>query len=285
MKSSAIWWAILFFLFVPSHCRAQNTGRVECARNDGYVYLYSSVATLDVRATLQCSEIVQVIGRYDNYFNVRDAQGDIGYVPMTSLVILKDQPGTGLPAPGAEAPARERIHYDNGPREVPAPARGGSTVFMLANNTPIRVKLTKTISSETAQTDDPVELEILEDHLVDGVPVLVKGAKVTGVIREAEAKKRFGKSGKLAFSISSVRLANGDSAPLRCYQSVSGFSNNSSDSVVPLASGKDVTIPQNSEFTALIDGDVRLTRESFLNPKDAPSAAPAAPTAASKSKP
>lgn len=104
MKFFTILSAVLFCLLSPSPGRSQNTGRIECARNDGYVYLYSSVITLDVRATLQCAEIVQILGRDGTYFSVRDVKGDTGFVPMASIVVLKDQPGTGLPTTGAASP-------------------------------------------------------------------------------------------------------------------------------------------------------------------------------------
>jgi hypothetical protein len=282
MKFFTFLTGVLLCLLNPLPGRSQNTGRIECARNDGYVYLYSSVITLDVRATLQCAEIVQILGRDGTYFSVRNVKGDTGFVPVASIVVLKDQPGTGLPTTGASAPARERIHYDNGPRESPAPAPSNTAVFILANDTPIRVKLTKTISSLTAHVGDPVEFEVLDDKILDGIPVLTKGAKVAGVIAEAEPKKRFGKSGKLAFNITSVLLKNGVKTPLRCYQQASGSSNTSSDAVLPLASGKDVSIPEGTEFTALVDGDVHLVRESFPNPDPTTSPASSAFTSAPK---
>jgi hypothetical protein len=87
MKCFAPSWAALFFLFFPALAKAQTTGRIECARNDGYIYLYSSVTTLDVRTTLQCNEIVQITGRYEPYFAVRTARGEIGYVPLAAIVV------------------------------------------------------------------------------------------------------------------------------------------------------------------------------------------------------
>ena len=127
MKIFALCSAAVFFFISPSLGRAQNTGRIDCPRNDGYVYLYSSIVTMDVRATLQCNEVVQITGRYDNYYSVRNAKGDIGYVPLDSIVLLKDQAGSGLPAPTSEPPARERTPYDARPREVhvPAPVTAG----------------------------------------------------------------------------------------------------------------------------------------------------------------
>jgi hypothetical protein len=272
----------LYLLFsLPAH--AQNTGRIDCARDGGYVYLYTSMTTLEVRMTLQCGEVVHITGRSDDYYSVRTAAGEPGFVPRTSISLLKDQPGTGLPTGAAKPPARERTHYDD-PRSVAAaPAQTGPTAFALANNTPIRLKLNKTISSATAHVGDAVELEVMEDVIVDGVTVLPVGWKVNGAIAEAEAKKRFGHGGKLAFSITSMTLADGEQVKVRCYQEASGSSNTSSDSVIPLSSGKDVTIPKDIEFTALVDGEARLKREGFEKLKTHPAASPA--TSVLKSEP
>jgi len=263
--------------------QAQNTGRIDCARDGGYVYLYSSMTTLEVRMTLQCGDVVRITGRSDDYYSVRTASGEAGFVPRTSVFLLKDQPGTGLPAPAAKQSTRERTHYDD-PRSVPAaPAHTGPTAFVLANNTPIRLKLNKAISSATAHVGDAVELEVVEDEMVDGVTVLSVGWKVNGAIAEAEAKKRFGHGGKLAFSITSMTLADGEQVKVRCYQEASGSSNTSADSVIPLSSGKDVTMPKDVEFTALVDGEARLKREGFDHPKVSPASSPA--TTVQKSEP
>jgi hypothetical protein len=162
MKIFALCSGAVFFLVSPSLGRAQNTGRIDCPRNDGYVYLYSSIVTMDVRATLQCNEVVQITGRYDNYYSVRNAKGDSGYVPLDSIALLKDQAGSGLPVPTSEPPARERTPYDARPREVHAPAPLAVAGFTLRNDTPVHVKLTKTISSATAHAGDVIEFEVLE---------------------------------------------------------------------------------------------------------------------------
>jgi len=255
--------------------RAQSTGRIDCARDGGYVYLYSSMTTLEVRMTLQCGEVVRITGRSDDYYSVRTAAGEAGFVPRTNLFLLKDQPGTGLPTPAAKPPARERTHYDQPGSEVAGPAHTGGA-FTLANNTPICVKLNKTISSATAHVGDAVELEVVEDVTVDGITVLPAGSKVSGAIAESEPKKRFGHGGKLAFSIASITLADGEQIKVRCYQEASGSSNTSADAVLPLNSGKDVTIPKDVEFTALVDGEARLKREGFETPKTPPAASPLA---------
>jgi hypothetical protein len=285
MKRFLLYGVLAFCLFFPAVARAQNTGRIECPRDDGYVYLYSSITTLEVRATLQCGEVVQVTGRYDEYFGVRNAKGDTGFVPLAALVLLKDQPGTGLPTPAAAGPARERIHYDDGPREASTPAHSTAPAFTLQKDTPIRVKLLKTISSTTSRAGDPVEFEILDDVFVEAVPVVIKGSKASGLIAESEPKKRFGHGGKLAFTITSLRLADGQQVNVRCYQSASGTSNTSSaDGALSLAPGKDAVLLQNAEFTALIDADVPLKRESFAAPASPLAPPPGTPSQTSQPK-
>jgi hypothetical protein len=156
-----------------------------------------------------------------------------------------------------------------------APTRGVPS-FTLTKDTPVHLKVVKTVSSATARVGDPVELEVSDDVLVEGVPVLIKGAKVSGVIADAEPRKRFGHNGKLAFSISSLTLADGEQAPLRSYEEAPGSWSSSSVAI----SSKDVAIPQNTEYTVLIDGDVHLKREAFEVPKNRSAAAPEPPSPA-----
>jgi len=276
MISSAKYLAAVFFLGFPAMAQAQSAGQVECPRSGGYVYLYSSMTTLDVRTTLQCGEVVQITGRYDLYFGVRTAKGEIGYVPLESLVLLKDKAGAKPPEPKAVAPARERILYDapTAPTKAASNTLSSSTEFMLRNGTPIRMRLGKTISSATAHVGDVVELEVVEEVLVDGLTVIPQGATATGVVKEAEPKKRMGHAGKLGFSIDFVRLKDNEKAAVRSYQESAG-SNSSGGAILPLAGGKEVVFTQGSEFTASVDGDMKLKKQAFQGAKDDSGAAPA----------
>src|SRR5712664_1808068 len=105
MLSSAKYLTAIFCLMLPGIVQAQSVGQVECPRGDGYVYLYSSMTTLDVRTTMQCGEQVQITGRYDLYLGVRTAKGEIGYVPVESLLLLKDKAGAKAPRPKIVQPA------------------------------------------------------------------------------------------------------------------------------------------------------------------------------------
>jgi hypothetical protein len=266
MKSFRLFVLVTASFLLPTLSQAQSTGRVECARSDDYIYLYSSVTTLDVRKTLQCGEIVQLTGTYDNYYAARTAKGDTGYVPKATIVILKDQIGTGLPE--VAAPSRERTPYDErakAPTVATAPKVAG---FVLMKDTPLRVRVSKGLSSATAHAGDAVEFEVLEDVLVDGVVVIARGAKASGTVAATEMKKHFGHDGKLAVSISSVRLSDDEAVPVRGYYEA--FGNSNSGAPVQLGSGKDATIAVGTDFKALVDGDVRLKREDFSSRKETP---------------
>jgi hypothetical protein len=275
MKSSAKFIALAFCVFLPAVAEAQSVGQVECPRQDNYIYLYSSMTTLDVRTTLQCGEQVQITGRYDSYFGVRTAKGEIGYVPLSSLLLIKDKPGPSAPQPKPEHPARPRTAYDQpaahpeATPDVPASDSG----LTLLDGTPVHLRLGKTISSARAHVGDQVELEVAEEVVVDGLSVIPKGAMATGVVTDAEPKKRLGRGGKLGLSIISVRLTDDEKAAVRAYQESKG-SDNSAGPILPLASGKDVAFTMGTEFTAYVDGSVHLKREAFQASKEGTKSTP-----------
>jgi hypothetical protein len=278
MRSTAKYVTAFFCLMLPVIAQAQSVGQVECPRGDGYVYLYSSMTTLDVRTTMQCGEQVQITGRYDRYFGVRTAKGELGYVPVESLLLVKDKPGAKAPEPKTVQPARERIMYDAPakPAEVAPVASSSPSEITLRNGTPIHLKLGKTISSATAHVGDVVDLKVMEEVIVDGISVIPAGSTAIGLVSEAEPKKRMGHGGKLAFSVNFVRLKDDEKAAVRSFQETTG-SNNSAGAILPLSSGKEVVFTQGTEFTAYVDGDMPLKREDFQTEKSRSSATPATP--------
>jgi len=251
-------------LAMPATGRAQSTGQVECPRAGGYVYLYSSMTTLEVRTTLQCKELVHITGRYDGYFGVRTAKGDVGYVPQDSLLMLKDAPGVKKSSLGAPPPVdREPVAYDDPAlRAKPKLAAPSGPDFVLKNNTIVHVAVVKGVSSATAHVGDTMELEVSEDLIVEGLVVIPKGAAAAGAVTEVEQKKRLGRSGKLGMKITDVSLGNGGRAPVRAYHDTTGATS-ATGAVLPMVSGKDVEFPKGTDFLAWVDGDVKLKRADF----------------------
>ena len=267
--------ALLACFFAPVLCNAQDLGQVECARSGDYVYLYSSMVTLDIRGTLQCGQQVEITGRYDQYFGVRTAKGETGYVPQDSLLLLKTTPGAKPALPPTKEPAREKIHYDqpSNPADAPSKARDSGKTLVLLDSTPIRMTIGKTISSADAQVGDEVSFEVSEDVVVDGLLVVPKGANAIGVVNEAEPKKALGRGGKLSVLVRSVRLANNDQVVVRSGGEGKG-SSSTAGVVIPVMHGKDVTFPKGMEFTAYVNGDTRLKRDNFHASPEIPDAPP-----------
>src|SRR6266446_7172260 len=276
MKLGAKYLWLVFAIALPATARGQSVGQVECPRSGGYVYLYSSMITMDVRGTLQCGEQVQITGRYDTYFGVRTARGEVGYVPLDSVLLFKDKPGANQPKALPQKPARELTPYD----EHAAPPPPVKTVpagfdLTLANGTPVRLKLGKTISTASAHVGDVVELHAAEEVVVDGLTVVPIGATATGTVTEVEPKKRLGRGGKLALSINFLRLGNNEKAAVRSFQETSE-SSSLAGAGVSQGHGKDIVFAEGSDFTAYVDGDVHLKKETFLAAKDGANAAPGA---------
>lgn len=106
---SKIQFAFLLLLLAPAISSAQQLGQVACARPGDYVYLYSSMTTFEVRSTLQCGQEVVITGRYDTYFAVRTANGETGYVPLASLLLIKTTPGEKLALPRQKLPTEKEF--------------------------------------------------------------------------------------------------------------------------------------------------------------------------------
>src|SRR6266478_5702636 len=270
MRLSAKYLVLVFAVTLPVTARGQSVGQVECPRSGGYVYLYSSMITMDVRGTLQCGEQVQITGRYDTYFGVRTAKGEVGYVPLESVLLIKDRPGANQPKALPQKPARELTPYDERPAPPPPPIKTVPAGFDLtvANGTPVHLKLGKTISTASAHVGDVAELHAAEEVVVDGVTVIPIGATAVGIVTEVEPKKRLGRGGKLALSINFLRLGNNEKAAVRSFQETSES--------ISQGHGKDIVFAEGSNFTAYVDGDVHLKRETFLAVKDGANPAAAA---------
>src|SRR5208282_1460824 len=133
--------------------------------------------------------------------------------------------------------------------------------------------------------------------------VIKKGDAAFGTVTEAHPKRNMGRGGKLDLSISYVRLADQEKVPLRASKETKGHGNGVGMGVgigvtavlffpaAPLfllMHGKDVTIPQGTEITAFVQGDMRLNMANFggapstFTPIQPPAATAAPPTAAAQ---
>jgi hypothetical protein len=260
MKRSARIYAFVFCLFLPLSCRAQKLGQIECSRQEGYVYLYSSMATMEISTTLKCGQRVTVLDRSDDVLYIRTDTGEQGFVPLSNVGFFK--PGTTPKA--APAPVkRELTHYDNAARVVAASHPAAAVEeLILPNQMAVHLKLGRALSSETAKVGEEVSFETAEPVIVNGRTVIDKGAPAAGKVTEAEPKGRMGKAGKLNVNVQSVQLANGERLPLRSF-GVNTSSEQKSGISLPKLHGKEMTLSQGAEMTAYVDGDQHLSAAKF----------------------
>lgn len=166
----------------------------------------------------------------------------------------------------------------------------------LLDGTPIKLRLSDTISSSNARVNQEVPFAVVEDISVDNVIVIPKGSTAIATVTEAESKKSMGRGGKLNISISYVRLKDQEKAALRAIQDNKGGGHVGAMTTGMVATavvffpaaplllfvhGKDITIPQGTEITAFVEGDMHLNIANFVDAQTAPAQAqiPALPVA------
>jgi hypothetical protein len=150
--------------------------------------------------------------------------------------------------------------------------------FVLEEETPVRLRLNRTLSSADAHVGDTADFEVLDDITVNGTLVIPKGGLAFATVTEAQAKRRMARGGKLDVNIDYVKLVSGEKAALRAVKDVKGGGHTGgmvggmvATSIVffPAAPfflfmhGKDISIPKGTEITAYVNGDMRLDIAKF----------------------
>jgi hypothetical protein len=254
-------------LLLPRPCLAQKSGLVMCAPGSEAT-LYSSMVTLEIAATLKCGEPVAILGRYDNFFQVRTDKGQTGFIPAETVRFVKaaakSAAGT-TSAPLTTLSVKNKTKTAAGARKEttppaaeakPAP-RPVPTSVTLANQTPVYLKVGRTISSADAKAGEEVKFEVTNDVVASGYTVIPKGAVAVGEVTQAEPKRRMGRSGKLSVSAKYVQLGNGEKVTLRSFEEQKS-TDQKVGKVVPFMKGKDITIEEGALVTAFVNGDVKV---------------------------
>lgn len=178
--------------------------------------------------------------------------------------------------------AQEKPKEQSGKAEAPARPTRSSTAppfeFGLLEDTPVRIKLARNISSKDAKVDDKVDFVVVEDVAVKDVVVIRQGAMAIATVTKAKPKGRLGRSGKLDINIDYVQLITGEKVPLRAVKGGSGGTRTTAMTsamvaagilffpVAPLflfMKGKNIEIPKGTEVTAYVSADTQLDRAKF----------------------
>jgi hypothetical protein len=155
---------------------------------------------------------------------------------------------------------------------------GAEESLILHDATPIRLRLSRNLSSADAKTGETVDFEVLDDLKVDDILIVPKGGTSIATVTQAQSKRRMARGGKLDVSINYVRLANGDKVALRAVKESKGGGHVGVMTGAMVATGilffpaaplflfmhgKDTTIPKGTEITAYVNGEIKLDRSKF----------------------
>src|SRR5262249_18791166 len=94
--------------------------------------------------------------------------------------------------------------------------------LVLHDATPIRLRLSRNLSSADAQVGETVDFEVLDDLKIDDMLVVPRGGMAIATITQAQAKRRMARGGKLDVNIDYVRLCDGERAALRAVKEAKG---------------------------------------------------------------
>lgn len=166
-------------------------------------------------------------------------------------------------------------------------AQASTTTIKIPDGTPVKLSLLDALSSASANVDDPVHLEVMDDVKLGGTVVIPKGSTASGHVVEVEPKKRMGCGGKLNFSVDHVKAPDGTNVRLRASSTRKGEDKTGTvivgsvllSPLFLIMRGKDINIPRGTQFNAYVDGDREI---AFGGPTLTPAAPqPAAQPASS----
>ena len=154
-------------------------------------------------------------------------------------------------------------------------------VSTLEDGTPVSLRISQTVSSADAHVNDRVEFEVVDEVRVADALIIPKGGIAWGAVTEAQHKRRLGRGGKLEIVMNSVRLADGETAPLRATKEAQGGGHQGVMTAGIVATGlifwpvapaflfihgKDITISKGTEVPTFINGNFALDMAKFRAP-------------------
>src|ERR1700686_4030426 len=194
-----------------------------------------------------------------------------------STTVLLGQEVTSPPPTKPDAPQTEAASQQTPSQPTAAPIQPLSG-FGLDDGTPVKLRLTRNLSSGADKKGDTVDFEVLEDVSVHDVIVIPSGGIAWATITEAQPKRRMGRGGKPDVDIDTVRLKDGEKIALRAVKENKGGGHVGAMTGAMVATGivffpaaplflfmhgKDITIPKGTEVTVYINGNVPLDKAKF----------------------
>jgi hypothetical protein len=98
----------------------------------------------------------------------------------------------------------------------------GPQKVVIPDGTEISAIFTETISSKTANEDDPITFKVDEDVVINGNVVIAKGSIIKGIVSRAKKSGFFGKGGELNVRLESGVTVDGQKIKVRASKGKEG---------------------------------------------------------------
>ncbi|MEO6654494.1 MAG: hypothetical protein ABIO36_00275 [Pyrinomonadaceae bacterium] len=159
------------------------------------------------------------------------------------------------------------------PSPVTASSQATTAVLVdqtIPDGTEVEVQLKNNLSGEEAKLGDVVDLSVVRNVTVNGVPVISESAGCTARITNAKKAGHWGKTGKLEWAMQDCQTLGGNRIPMRFTKNVTGGSSGGTVAVGAvlttvllgpvgllwgLKKGKKAVIPAGSKFSVFVDKD------------------------------
>lgn len=160
---------------------------------------------------------------------------------------------------------------------VPITSEGGMA-FGLPDGTPVKLRISRNLSSADAKTGETVDFEVLEEIKIGETIVVPRGGVAIGTVTRAKPKARLGRGGKLDLTIDYMRTSVGDKIALSAVKNAKGYSSTAPMTGAIVAAGilffpaapfflflkgKDIKIPKGTEVTAYVSGNSELVAAKY----------------------
>jgi hypothetical protein len=156
--------------------------------------------------------------------------------------------------------------------QTTAPVAIPPAMVKLAEGVSVRVRLMETLVSGGKKKGEEIRFEVAQDVLGPQREILIpRGAPAYGTVVRSTGRGMFGKPGRLEFTIASTRAVDGTKVRLRATEAKRGR-NNAGAAIgtavllfVPalFVHGRDVTVEKGREFTAFVDQEAMIARNTL----------------------
>jgi hypothetical protein len=200
----------------------------------------------------------------------------------------------GVPVPSAKSMSLLQQEQSRSAVSVPPgavqsqDALAAAPNVLLKDGTPVQLKFVRKVVSSRVIAGEKLDLQVVDEVRTGEMLVIPRDSAAKAMVTMAQAKRDMGRGGNLEIKIESVRLASGETAPLRMTENVKGGGHKTvmivgaiatglvympAGALFFLVQGKDAVIPEGAEITAYVNGDVSLDPAKFTPAPGIPQAA------------